>query len=164
VKVKAKSSMKVKAKSSMKEGRQKAFLAAFTELGNITDAAKKAKVLRQSHYEWMQDEEYARKFENAMEVAMDGLEGHAYRRASIGIQSDVFQGGVKVGVKREYSDTLLMFLLNGRRPHVFRPRKGDDAAAKKARRVPLLKNVSDEDLLLLRDIAARASEPVETPK
>ena len=47
------------------------------------------------------------------------LEGEAYRRAVEGNLKPVYQGGVKVGEVREFSDSLLMFLLRARKPSVY---------------------------------------------
>jgi hypothetical protein len=54
--------------------------------------------------------------------AADLLEDEAFRRAHQGIDKPVFQGKELVGVIREYSDTLLIFLLKGCRPDKYRDR------------------------------------------
>jgi hypothetical protein len=48
------------------------------------------------------------------------LEDEAVRRAYEGVERPVFQGGKQVGVVREYSDTLLIFLLKALRPEKYR--------------------------------------------
>lgn len=50
-----------------------------------------------------------------MEEGTDLLEDEAQRRARDGTQKPIYQGGKKVGIVNEYSDTLLIFLLKARR-------------------------------------------------
>lgn len=97
------------------------FLAAYSQLGNITAAAKISQVARSLHYEWMSgDPEYAQRFAVATDEAVERLEAEARRRAEKGCLKPVYQGGKKVGTIREYSDTLLIFLLKGARPDRYR--------------------------------------------
>lgn len=103
--------------------KKRAFLAALAEVGNITQAAEIAGIERKTHYVWMEkDENYAAAFKDAMEQAADRLEQEARRRAVEGVEKPVYQGGKKVGVVREYSDTLLIFLLKGARPEKYKER------------------------------------------
>ena len=53
---------------------------------------------------------------------MDDLELEARRRAVEGTERPVFYQGGEVGYVREYSDTLLIFLLKAHRPNKFRER------------------------------------------
>lgn len=99
------------------------FLAAYAERGNIKAAAAAAAVGRRSHYAWLKaDETYAENFADAQAEAVDTLEGEARRRAVDGVLEPVYQVGEKVGSIRKYSDTLLIFLLKGARPEVYRER------------------------------------------
>jgi hypothetical protein len=54
----------------------------------------------------------------------DGCRWKTKRSAArcTGTLKPVYQGGKKVGAVREYSDTLLMFLLNGGRPEKYKHR------------------------------------------
>jgi hypothetical protein len=104
----------------LKQRNQKAFLAAYSELGNISAAAKTAKVARSQHYVWLKNVEYEAEFNAAQETAIESLEAEARRRAMEGTERPVFQGGVKVGLTREYSDTLLIFLLKAANPLKYR--------------------------------------------
>jgi len=58
--------------------------------------------------------------DDALEKACDCLELVAHRRAAIGTLKPVYQNGKKVGVVREHSDTLLIFLLKANRPEKYR--------------------------------------------
>lgn len=100
-----------------------AFLAAFAELGTLTYAAKSAGTDRSSHYYWMEhDPEYPVLFAEAAHKANDALEAEARRRAVVGTDKPVYQGKELVGTIREYSDTLLIFLMKGALPSKYRER------------------------------------------
>jgi hypothetical protein len=82
-----------------------AFLAAFSKCASVTESAKRVKLDRSNHYQWMRDDsEYAKAFEATRTEAADSLEDEASRRAFAG------------------SDTLLIFLLKGMRPEKYRER------------------------------------------
>jgi hypothetical protein len=72
-------------------------------------------------YRWRQDDRsFAQAYSEAMEAGTDLIEQEARRRAVEGYDRPVFQRGALVGLERVYSDVLLMLLLRGRRPEVFR--------------------------------------------
>jgi hypothetical protein len=98
-----------------------AFLEAYAATCSITRAAGAAEINRTTHYVWLDsDSEYKAEFEAAREKAIEALEDEAVRRAREGVERPVYQGGKKVGVVQEYSDTLLIFLLKGARPQKYR--------------------------------------------
>jgi hypothetical protein len=66
------------------------------------------------------DEEFAAAWADAIEEATETLERVAVRRAMVGTDRPIFNGGKQVGTVREVSDTLLIFLLKARRPDVYR--------------------------------------------
>src|SRR5262249_2040196 len=68
------------------------------------------------------DEEFAQLWRDAVEEGIDRLEAEAIRRARDGIKRPVFYMGQVVGYVQEYSDTLLKFLLEAKRPSVYRAR------------------------------------------
>ena len=116
-----------------------AFLAAYAETGNISQAAEAAQVGRRSHYRWLaRDKRYAEAFAEATEQAGDALEQEARRRAVDGVDEPVFYQGAQCGLVRKYSDTLLIFLLKGVRPEKFKDRHehtGKDGGAIEIREV-----------------------------
>jgi hypothetical protein len=96
--------------------KKEAFLAAYAVTCSISGAAKAARINRGTHYDWLQaDPEYKAKFERAQEDAVQALEDEAIRRAYHGIEKPLTVAG-KRELIREYSDTLLIFLLKGLRP------------------------------------------------
>lgn len=100
-----------------------AFLAAYAKLGTITHAAEAVGIDRQRHYGWMDtDPAYPALFAEAGTKAKEALVREATRRAIEGVEKPVYQGGRKVGTIREYSDTLLIFLMKGAMPQTYRER------------------------------------------
>ena len=103
--------------------KKKAFLAAFRATGNVRLACEAAEVGRSTHYRWLADAAYEEAFELAKEDAADILEAEATRRAVEGVEEPTgWYKGVPGGYIRKYSDTLLIFLLKGLRPEVYRDR------------------------------------------
>lgn len=100
---------------------QKAFLAAYAQLGNITAAAKAAGCDPANHRNrWVKDAAYLAEFQEAHEQAGDLLEAEALRRATRGTARGVYHQGKKIDTVMEYSDSLLIFLLKATRPGKFR--------------------------------------------
>lgn len=100
-----------------------ALLAALAASGNITAACAEAGVNRDTFYERRKrDPEFRRAVRASFGVATDALEAEARRRALEGCERPVFHAGEEVGRIREYSDTLMIFLLKAHRPRKFRER------------------------------------------
>lgn len=103
--------------------RQKAFLEAYAQCATITHAALAAKIGRQTHYNWIKkDSEYRKAFAEAQHEASDALISEARRRAIDGTEKPVYYKGEVCGTIREYSDSLLMFLIKGDQPEKYRER------------------------------------------
>lgn len=74
------------------------------------------------------DEDFATRWDDAVEHGVDLLEDEALRRAKDGVQKPVFgslganQGTGVVGHIQEYSDTLMTLSLKGRRPERYKDR------------------------------------------
>ncbi len=100
-----------------------AFLAALTEGLSITAACEAAGIARRTVYNWRDaDPDFAAAWDEAIDAGTDRLEDEARRRALEGSDKPVFYKGGEVGAIREYSDTLMIFLLKARRPEKFRER------------------------------------------
>ena len=103
--------------------RMDAFLAAYSECGNITEACSVSGVARPTHYHWMHKFDwYPPLFEASRQEACDGLEKEARRRAIEGVPEEVYHNGVPCGSRQRYSDTLLIFLMKGAMPEKYRER------------------------------------------
>ncbi len=86
----------------------------FEACASLTQAARWAKIVRQNHYNWMEDSaEYRAAFEVAEVRANRTLEDEAVRRAHEGVKKAIRYKGKVVGTDTEYSDTLMTFLLKG---------------------------------------------------
>ena len=87
-------------------------------------AARAAKIGRSTAYDLRDDDElFAAAWKVARYQSADVLESEAWRRAVTGTLKPVYQGGQLVGKIREYSDTLLIFLLKHADPERFNPPK-----------------------------------------
>jgi hypothetical protein len=100
------------------------FLEALRETGHVGQAARKSRCCARTLFRHrLADAAFATAWEAALQEAMDTvLEPEAVRRAVTGVEKPVYQGGEKVGTIREYSDTLLIFLLKGGKPAKYRER------------------------------------------
>jgi len=120
---KKKETQKVSKLEAAKKARQKAFLEEYKQCATVTHAAKIALIARQRHYKWLDsDPAYAKAFEEAKIAATDALVAEARRRATQGVKEAVYYKGEVVGTIRKYSDSLLIFLMKGAMPEVYRER------------------------------------------
>lgn len=111
----------------MLQEKREAFLSALSETGSVTDAAKAADVSRMTVYRLRkEDETFAAEWEDAYAKGADALEDEAHKRAING------------------SDTLLIFLLKGRKRSTY----GERVAVGGDKDAPPIKteDVGDRDL------------------
>lgn len=114
----------------VREGWREAFLKALSDGGVVRHAAEAAGVSKNTAYrERERDSAFAEAWDDAIDDAADVLEVEARRRAILGVEKVTY---VRSGTDdkgrpvftqqtiREYSDTLLIFLLKGMRPEKFR--------------------------------------------
>lgn len=107
---------------------KKRFLDAFGRCGVLKWAADRAGVSRRVVYDWRrEDPDFALAFDEAALDSLEALEYEAFRRAREGVPKPVYWQGERVGQVREYSDTLLIFLLKARAPDIYRtgPERAD---------------------------------------
>ncbi len=141
------------------------FLHALAITGNIKAACTAAHVGRTTVYDRRDsDEAFAKLMALALDDATDDLELEARRRAHEGVDKPVFGSGgtgvgtVEVGTIREYSDSLMMFLLKAHRPEKYREHHQVNVSGKVA--VSVAQDLSDDDLAR---IAAAALAKPEQP-
>ena len=97
------------------------FLAGLLEGLHVTDACKQAVVNVSVAYRRRDENEAFRSaWSKAIEIGTDALEAEAARRAYHGTLKPVFHKGEICGHVREYSDSLLQFLLRARDPVRYR--------------------------------------------
>ena len=103
--------------------RQK-FLDALAETASVVSACDISNVPRRTAYDWRKaDASFAEAWDSALDVGTDALEDEAVRRAYSGWNEPVHYQGVQTSTIRKYSDTLLIFLLKGRRPEKYKERQ-----------------------------------------
>jgi hypothetical protein len=106
------------------KARQERFTAALADTGNVTAAVARAGASRTRVYELRKaDPSFAAAWDEAEEIAADGLEAEARRRAVAGVLEPVVSAGKVVRdddgqpiAVRRYSDNLLLALLRAHRP------------------------------------------------
>ena len=105
---------------SEKSAKQTAFLEALASGAMVKDAAAAAGIPQSSVYDWRKaDAAFAEQWADAYRQGTDALETEAQRRAVKGTKRPVYHLGKVVGYTREYSDTLLIFLMKSRDPQRF---------------------------------------------
>jgi hypothetical protein len=95
---------------------------------SVIGASTKVGIRPRTAYSRRKTDQYFRiAWDRAVSVGTRLLEQEAARRAYYGTLRGVYYRGVKCGVERTYSDTLMIFLLKARRPEVYRERYDDGA-------------------------------------
>lgn len=103
------------APSTFSTTKKERFLAALATGLSISGACEAAHIPRRTAYNHRDtDVDFKDAWDAAVIAGVEHLEDEARRRAVEGVDKPVYQGGARVGVIREYSDTLLIFLLKGR--------------------------------------------------
>lgn len=115
-----------KIRKSRQDAQKAAFLGEFGKIGVLTWSATAAGVSRSTVYGWLRDDEvFKAAFAEAEEAAADRLEVEAVRRGHDGVEKYVISQGRIVQhegkplMEREYSDALLIRLLQARRRDKF---------------------------------------------
>jgi len=99
------------------------FLLCYIENASVLKSCEAIGITRIAYYKWMhKDPLFVEAFEAAKHMAVQTLEDEVVRRGKDGVVEDVWYKGMKVGEKIVYSDTLLMFYLNGNAPEKYRNR------------------------------------------
>lgn len=135
-----------------------AFLRALAVNGNVSAAARAAKIDRQRAYKLRDaDPAFAEAWNDAYEKACDNLEAEAWRRAVNGTDKPVFFRGEECGYIREYSDQLLVELLRGHRPKRYRA-KLEITLVDEARKIAERTGLDAKELIELAERIARGEE------
>ena len=97
------------------------FLEILATTANVTVSANQTGIDRATAYRRKHsDEVFKQRWEEAIEEAVDLLEGEARRRAAVGVDEPVYYKGKIVGEVKKYSDRLLIVLLKAHRPAKYR--------------------------------------------
>lgn len=123
------------------------FIAELRKRGIVLDAAKATRIDRSTAYKLRDTSpEFRAQWDEALDEAADVMEGEAFRRAVKGVRRPVYQSGKRAGYVQEYSDTLLIFLLKGARPHKFREVRELSGPGGGPIAVRRIEDMSDDDL------------------
>lgn len=96
---------------------QRDFLKKLAQTMNVTKAAEYIGMSRRYMYQVKDaNPEFSADWDDAVAKATDAMIEEARRRGEKGVRKPVFYKGKEVAAIREYSDTLLMFLIRGQRP------------------------------------------------
>lgn len=124
---------------------QDAFLDALARNGIVTAACKAVNIGLQTAYdERHRSAAFAKKWETALLSSGDYAESEAWRRAVLGWDEPVFQGGKQVGVVRKHSDALLLAILKARKPNDYGDRLKVDVT-EAARRIAKQEGATPEE-------------------
>ncbi len=135
------------------------FLAAYRKNGNVSRSSETAHVTRRTvQLHRHSDPEFAKDMDDAQEEAGDALEQEARRRAVEGTLRPVYQQGKEVGQIREYSDTLLIILLQAARPDKYRANTRVEHSGVAGGPVP----VAIREVIIERPAAWPPTSPLQT--
>jgi len=116
----------------IRHAKKRAYLKALEQVGAITVAADSAGISRLTPLDWRaKDPDFVAAEQTALSNFADRLEREAVRRAVRGIRKKKFTGKGEAVIdpdtgeqyiEREFSDTLLIFMLKGARPDKYKDR------------------------------------------
>ncbi len=99
------------------------FLRAYARLGTIRNAARVIGFTRRCLVDALNSRpDFRLAFEDAKQEFIERMEDESIRRAVKGINRGIYYQGVRVAVEKEFSDSLMQFLLKGNAPHKYRER------------------------------------------
>ncbi len=138
------------------KAKQKLFLAAYAQHGNVLLSAQEAGINRTTVYTWIEhDEDFFFAYNQAKEDAKDVLRAEIYRRGVAGWDEDVYQLGKYRGTVRKYSDTLLIFHTKMLCPEYRDKQSLDVTSHLQAARDPALQALTDEEIEILERASSR---------
>jgi hypothetical protein len=146
--------------------RRKRFLELLAQTGNVTRSAEAVGVARQNIYAAREaDPEFRKLWDEAIDSAIDDLEGEIFRRARDGTPEFVVSAGRVLTVPdpenpngppvpltvRKYSDTLAVTLLKAHRPEKYRDRSAVEHTGKEGG--PIQRQDVDAKQVILGELA-----------
>jgi transposase-like protein len=145
--------------------KEAAFLDVLARGGSVTKAARTVGLSRQAMYQRRDaDAQLAARWDAAWQEGIETLEDEGIRRATEGVTKEkgvYFRGDlVATEVEINYSDTLLMFFLKGRKPDTYR----DNASVKLSgdASAPIVtQQKADPDAIRAAELAYLAARPAD---
>lgn len=141
--------------------KKEAFLEFLSSTGNITQAAQHAGVSRRTVYDHKAaDPDFEKAWDAAEQLGLDAMEDEVTRRGVEGWDEPVWYQGEQCGVVRKFSDTLLMYRLNGGRPEKYRQRVSTELTGKNGGPIQTrnVDDLTDEQLIAIA-IGGRPTPP-----
>ncbi len=135
---------------------QAVFLAAYEQLGNISAAAKAAKVSVNVHYKAKGNETYQKLFDHAKRTFVEQLETEATRRAVEGVEEPIYHAGKMVGTRKRYSDVLLIFMMKAHNPEKYGDKRETPGTYNQQVNITIRDMTPDKRQERLRYLAERA--------
>jgi hypothetical protein len=139
---------------------REAFLGAFEYTKMVSEACRMVGISRQTAYmERQRNEEFAVAWADVEEKAVECLEAEAFRRAHDGTTKMIVSAGKDMGTEKQYSDSLLMFLLKAKRPERYLDRMAVAHSGKVEQQVRVdLSKLDPDDLEALERISGKLAE------
>ncbi len=136
-----------------------AFLGAFEYTGMVSEACGMVGIARSTAYlERQRNEEFAVAWADVEERVVEKLEAEAFRRAHDGVDKLIVSAGKEMGTEKQFSDSLLMFLLKAKRPERYLDRMAVAHSGKVEQQVRIdLAKLDDEDLDALERISQKVA-------
>lgn len=106
----------------MARKKRRAFLSVLAKTGRVAEAARACGFQDTSTLQRYrrENDDFSEEWDIAIEAAANILEEEAIRRATEGVLEPVYYKGEVAGYKTNYSDALMMFMLRGLKPTVYR--------------------------------------------
>lgn len=146
--------------------KKSAYLRHYSTCGRVMESAAVAGVDPSTVTRWRADDEIFAKMEGHAHDAFveNVLEKEAIRRAVVGVEKPVYQQGEMVGTVREYSDTLLIFMMKGERPGKYRDQAKVEVTGPGGgplRVASTLASLDDHERAILRRVIDQALEQAQ---
>lgn len=147
------------ARTKVTPKRRRQFLELLGEGHSVKHAAAAIHISRQEMYRQREsDAAFAAAWDAAVDEGTDVLEQEARRRAVEGVAQPIYHLGKIVGTVHEYSDALLKFLLQARRPAQYRQQiQHQHSGTVTHRHTHDLSRLSDGELAQLEQLVAAAT-------
>jgi hypothetical protein len=111
-------------RAPMPAAKVNAFFHHLGRTGSVTVAAQRAQLRRSTLYQRRQDDEaFAERWEQALDLGIERLQDNAMNRAMNGTPRPVVRNGQQVGSVRHFDNRLLQFLLKAHRPDLYGEKK-----------------------------------------
>lgn len=104
----------------MNEKQKDTYVVACRNMGIAGKAARAAGATPRQVRDAMElDPDFKEQVEDALDLAVDGFEAEAIRRAVDGVEKGVYHQGAMIATETHYSDALLTQVLKARRPALY---------------------------------------------